>query len=149
MRQISVTRDITAPQSAVWAVLADFPNISEWNGGVKASRSTSNSTEGLGARRHCDLAPAGALDETIIGWEPESQMVIRIDKAAKIPVKTGEVTFDLVERESAVTPTTITYAYEPKFGAVGNLLLGRFLDKQLTSGFGGFLEDLEKAALTR
>jgi hypothetical protein len=68
MRSISLSQDIQAPRSAVRVVLADFPNISDWNSGVKTSFSTSESAEGIGATRHCDLAPAGKLEETIIGW---------------------------------------------------------------------------------
>ena len=62
MREISVQRDIAAHRSAVWGVLADFPNIADWNSGVKVSRATSSATGGIGATRHCDLAPAGGLD---------------------------------------------------------------------------------------
>lgn len=140
MREIKVERDIRAPRGAVWAVLADFPNISDWNTGVKASESTSEAVEGLGATRHCDLAPIGGLEETITGWTPESQLVVRIDKASKLPIKSGTATFDLGESDAGTTPTTLTYSYEAQLG------MGPVLDRQLTKGFETFLEDLETAA---
>lgn len=144
MREISVHRDIAAHRSAVWGVLADFPNIADWNSGVTKSFSTGQSEEGLGATRHCDLAPMGELEETITGWEPESRMVVRIDSAAKLPIRSGEVTFSLGEADGA-TPTELRYAYQPKFGPIGSLM-GPMIDRQLTKGFTGFLADLEQAA---
>ena len=144
MRTISVSRDIPASRAAVWGVLADFPNIADWNSGVKKSFSTSESVEGVGAQRHCDLAPAGKLEETVVGWQPEEQLVIRIDSAATLPIKTGEVTFSLVE-DGDFTATSVDYDFETKFGPIGSLM-GPMIEKQLTKGFTGFLDDLEAAA---
>jgi uncharacterized protein YndB with AHSA1/START domain len=147
MREIIINRDIEAPRSAVWAVLADFPNIADWNSGVKVSRSTSDAGEGVGATRHCDLAPVGALEETITEWSPEDKLVISIDSAAKLPIKSGLVTFDL-DADGDTTRTTLTYEYEPKFGPIGSLS-GPVIDRQLRKGFAGFLADLEAAATER
>lgn len=147
MPEISVSRDIAAPRSAVWQVLADFPNIADWNSGVKTSFATGEATGGVGATRHCDLAPAGALEETITEWEPEHRMVVRIDSAATLPIKTGHVTFTMEEGrgDTPMTPTTLHYDFTAKWGIVG-WLMGPMLSSQLTKGFTGFLADLETAA---
>jgi uncharacterized protein YndB with AHSA1/START domain len=147
MREINVSREIEAPQSAVWAVLADFPNIADWNSGVKVSHSTSDSSEGVGATRHCDLAPVGALEETITEWSPEEKMVVRIDSAAKLPIRSGLVTFTLDGTE-ATTTTDLAYSYEARFGPLGSVM-GPLIDRQLRKGFEGFLADLEAAARGR
>ena len=139
MRKIQVSVTTDAPRTAVWAVLADFPNISTWNSGVKASVDTGDGTVGLGAQRHCDLTPVGGLEETITGWEPNEKLVVNIDSATKLPISNGEATFTLGDGE-----TTIDYAYEPK-GLIGKIT-APLLDRQLRKGLGGFLEDLEKAA---
>jgi uncharacterized protein YndB with AHSA1/START domain len=144
MREITVTQEIAAPRSAVWAVLADFPNIADWNGGVKKSYSTGETEGGVGATRHCDLAPIGELEETVLAWEPERRMVVRIESAAKLPIKSAEVTFTLDAADGS-TPTELRYAYQPRFGPIGSVL-GPFIDRQLTSGFEGFLADLDRAA---
>ena len=144
MREISVTRNIAAPRARVWAVLADFPNIADWNGGVKKSFATSEATAGVGATRHCDLSPAGALEETITDWQPEERMVVRIDSASRLPIKTGLVTF-ILDDGGSHTDTTLHYAFETKWGPVGRLM-GPLMDSQLTRGFTGFLADLESAA---
>ena len=57
MREIDLQRRIPTERSDVWNVLADFPNISVWNGGIKKSFSTSEAMGGVGATRHCDLSP--------------------------------------------------------------------------------------------
>ena len=143
MRSISVQRTIPAPRPAVWAVLADFPHISEWNSGVAASHATSESTGGVGATRHCDLAPMGALEETIAEWVPDERLVITIDHVAKLPIKHGNVTFSLEPTDDdASTTVTIDYAYRPKLST----LLGPVLDRQLTKGMTGFLADLDTAS---
>lgn len=144
MRTITVSRTIDARRSAVWEVLADFPNIADWNGGVKTSYSTGEADRGVGATRHCDLSPIGELEETIIAWEPDRRMVVSIDSAAKLPIRSGEVTFTLSAADGA-TPTELRYSYHPKFGPIGSLL-GPMIDRQLISGFEGFLADLDRAA---
>ncbi len=144
MRTIKVNRNIKASKSAVWAVLADYPNISQWNAGVKNSFSTSEATEGVGARRHCDLSPAGALEEIITLWEPEDKLGIEIESVAKLPVKRADVLFNL-EGDEDQTAIEVSYAYETKFGPVGKLL-GPILDPQLRKGFSAFLKDLDAAS---
>ena len=145
MRTIEVERDIDAPQSSVWAVLADFPNIASWNSGVKKSFSTSDTTQGVGAQRHCDLAPAGALEETIQVWEPDSRLEISIDSASGLPIRHGLAKFAL-EASGSGTRVTVAYSYEPKFGPLGQLMGRLVMDGQLTKGFTGFLKDLDYAA---
>ena len=145
MRTIEVERYIEAPQGNVWAVLADFPNIASWNTGVKESFSTSDATEGVGAKRHCDLAPAGGLEETIQVWEPEARLEISIDSAQGLPIQHGLAKFALEPSELG-TLVTVAYSYQPKFGVVGQLMGRLLMDGQLTKGFQGFLKDLEQAA---
>lgn len=128
-----------APRDAVWSVLADFPNIANWNSGVKASHATSDAIEGVGAQRHCDLAPLGALEETIAAWEPGERLVVNIDSAEKLPIERGVATFTIGD-----TATEVDYEYEPA-GVIGRLM-GPILARQLTKGFDGFLADLDAAA---
>lgn len=143
MRSISVTDNVDAPVPAVWSVLADFPNIAAWNGGVTASHATGDFTEGVGATRHCDLAPMGALEETVREWEPDKKMVVSIDEARKLPMRHAVATFTL-EPAGASTKVTVHYEYEPR-----PRLMGPLLDRQLTKGFRGFITDLGAASQRR
>lgn len=138
-RTISVARHIDASPDAVWAVLADFPNIAAWNGGVKTSYATSTATEGVGATRHCDLAPIGALEETVREWEPGRRMVVSIDEARRLPLRSATATF-VVEPKGVGADVSIEYTYDPQ-GPIGPVL-----DRQLSKGFIGFLADLDRAA---
>ena len=95
MRTINVSRRIPSAPEKVWAVLADFPNIATWNTGVAKSFATSDSTAGVGAQRHCDLAPFGELEETVKEWDDTRRMVISIDSAKKLPIAHGDVTLVL------------------------------------------------------
>ena len=146
MRAIRVNREIIGPATAVWDVLADFPNIADWNGGVKKSYVTGEKTEDIGATRHCDLAPAGTLEETVREWRPGEKMVISIDSATKLPISHGLATVDLVSTgDAARTRVSVSYDYETKWGVLGKLM-GGLIDRQLTKGFTGFLGDLDTAA---
>lgn len=141
MRTISVSRTLDAEASAIWDVLADFPGISSWNSGVNASRATSDATSGIGATRHCDLAPIGALEETIQDWDPGHRLVVSIDEAKRLPIRNARATFTLEPTNTAnTTLTTIDYEYQAQLGA------GILLDRQLSKGFTGFLDDLEREA---
>lgn len=146
MRQIRVSAMIEAERESVWAVLADFGNISDWNDGVKTSYLTGAAATGVGAKRHCDLKPAGGLEETITEWLPNERMVVSVDSAKMLPIESGEVTFSLLHGGTGRTKVEIRYAYHPKFGAIGKLI-GKPLDRQLESGFEGFLADLSSAAV--
>jgi uncharacterized protein YndB with AHSA1/START domain len=145
MRSIKVNRRIPSAPAKVWAVLADFPNIATWNTGVAKSFATSDSTGGVGAQRHCDLAPFGELEETVKEWDDTRRMVISIDSAKKLPIAHGEVTFVLSPVDDA-TEVSINYAYKPKFGLLGQIIGNVALDGQLTKGFNGFLKDLDAAS---
>ena len=72
------------------------------------------------------------------------KLAISIDEAAKLPIKNGLATFDLGDAGDK-TEFVLTYEYEPGGGPF-KFLMGPMLDWQLKKGFGGFIDDLDKAA---
>ena len=142
-RSITATTIIAAPKSAVWAVLADFPNVADWNSGVIKSHMTSEADSGLGAQRHCDLAPAGEVEETIREWEPEATLVISIDSTKEMPFESALETFTL-EDEGGSTSLTLDFEYTPTDESMGPML-----DEPLTMGFNGALAELAAAVQVR
>ncbi len=146
MRHVKIERTVAAPRSSVWAVLADYPNIADWNDGVVNSHGIGEVTKGVGAQRRCDLAPNGSMRmrETVSEWVPEERMVIEIDEIEKMPVKRARMTFTLADGGES-TPLTMSYEYEPKGGPLA-FLLGPMMDKQMNKGFNGFVDSLEPAA---
>ncbi len=145
VRTVRVQRSIPAAPSDVWAVLADLPNHASWRKDVKASRMLGEQTSGVGARRHLDLAPVGGLDERVIGWEEGSKMVVAVDKATVVPVKSGEATLVVDRERDDKAKVTMEFRYVPKGGPFGRVI-GPVVDGQLTRLFRGVLADLERAA---
>ena len=147
MRNVKLERTLAAPRSSVWAVLADYPNIADWNDGVKKSYAIGDATEGVGAQRQTELVPTGAMRETVAEWVPEERMVIAIDKVEKMPVKQARMTFTLSGGDET-TLFTMSYDYEPKGGPLA-VILGPVLDRQMNKGFNGFIDLLEPVAQAR
>lgn len=143
MRNVKVERTLAVDRSSVWAVLADYPNIADWNHGLKNSYAIGDAIEGVGAHRQTELVPAGAMRETVVEWVPGEKMAIAIDKIEKMPVKQATMTFTLSGNETTVFG--MSYEYEPKGGPFA-FILGPILDRQMTKGFNGFIDYLEPAA---
>jgi len=148
MRNVNEEREVAAPRSSVWAVLADYPNIDDWNDGVTNSFAIGDATEGVGAQRKTELAPDGEMRmrETVTEWVPEERMVMAIDKMEKMPVKQARMTFTLSGGDET-TLFTMSYDYEPK-GALWSFL-GPVLDRQFGKGVSGFIDLLEPVAQAR
>lgn len=144
-RVVRVERSIPAAPSDVWSVLADLPNHASWRKDVKASRMVGEQMSGVGARRHLDLAPVGGLDERVLGWEEGSKMVVAVDKATVVPVKSGEATLVVDRERDDKSKVTMEFRYVPKGGRFGRVI-GPVVDAQLTRLFRGVLADLERAA---
>ena len=129
--------------------MADYPNIDDWNDGVKDSYAIGDATEGVGASRQCDLVPNGAMRmrETVTEWVPEEKMVIAVDQIKRQPIKQATMTMTLSDG-GETTPFTMSYDYEPKGGPLA-FIFGPMLDKQMKKAFGGFMDNLESAAQAR
>jgi len=149
MRNVKVARTLAAPRSSVWSVLADYPNIVDWNDGVKSSYAIGDATEGVGAQRQTELVPNGAMRmrETVAEWVPEERIVIAIDKIEKQPIKQATMTFTLSDG-GETTPFTMSYHYEPMGGPLA-FIYGPMLDRQMKKGFNGFIDNLEPTAQAR
>ena len=148
MRNVRFERTLGAPRSSVWSVLADYPNIADWNEGLTKSYAIGDATEGVGAQRQTELVPDGAMRmrETVAEWVPEEKMVLTVDKIEKMPVKRARMTFTL---SGDVTPMlTLSYDYEPKGGPLGSIL-GLMIDRQMKKGLSGFVNNLESEAQAR
>jgi uncharacterized protein YndB with AHSA1/START domain len=144
MRNIKIERTVAAPRADVWAVLADYPNISAWNDGVQNSYALGEALEGIGAQRQCELIPSGAMRETVKEWVPEEKMVITIDQIEKVPVKDATMTFTLADNGES-TPFTMSYDYDAKGGPL-SFVVAAMLSRPMNKGFNGFVDSLERAA---
>lgn len=146
MRNVSAGRTLAAPKSDVWAVLADYPNISTWNEAMTNSLALGDSTDGVGAARECQFGSKGSINmrETVTEWVPEEKMVIAVDNTEKQLLKHASMTMTLSD-DGQATPFTMTYDYQPKGGPLA-LAYGPILDRVFKKGFHAFMNDLESAA---
>lgn len=146
MRNVKAERTLATSPSRAWAVLADYPNIVNWNDGIKNSYAIGDLTEGIGAQRQCDIVPNGKMRmrETVTEWVPEQKMVLAIDNIEKQPIKEATMTLTL-SGDDETTDCTMSYDYEPKGGPLA-ILLGPIMDRQMTKAFQNFMENLETAA---
>ncbi len=144
MPNLQVSRTSTKSPEALWEVIADFPNIADWNSGVKASFATSAEARGVGATRHCDLSPAGALEERVLEWDEGKRMKIAVDSSQKAPVKTATVDFSITPEADGVR-LVVDYEFTPKGGAAGRAAAPA-LKKVFTKAFTGFLNEWDETA---
>ena len=149
MRNVRVERRVAAPRSSVWAVLAEYPTIADWNDGVMNSYAIGDATEGVGAQRQTELMPTGAMRmrETVTEWVPRERMVVAIDEIEKMPVRSAHQTFTLSD-DGEATLFTMSYDYQPKGGPLA-FIVALILAPQMKKGFNGFIDSLESAAQAR
>lgn len=144
MPSLSVTRTTDKTPEALWAVLADYPNIANWYGGLKTSVSTSDAAQGVGATRHCELAPMGTIDERVLEWDAGTHVKISAFKYEKAPIKSAVADFTITP-DGDQTRIEVDFEFVAKGGVAGKAA-GPGLKLALTKSFAGLLEDWEAAA---
>lgn len=149
MRNVTVEGTVAASRFVVWAVLADYPNIVDWNEAVKESYAIGEQVEGVGAQRQVNVGSKGSIRnrETVTEWTPEERMVIAVDQIEKQPIRQATMTFTLADNDGT-TPFTMSYDYQPKGGPLA-LIYGPILDRLLRKGFNAFIHDLGPATRAR
>ena len=144
-RHLTVRRQVAASCDSVWDVFADFPNLADHWGGLKASRPIGNQAHGVGARRQVDLAPVGTLVETVTAWEEGRRIATTNQPSALVPFKRAESRLTL-EPDGGGTTITFDYRYVPRGGPIGRLT-GPVIDTMLKRDFESMLASIEEAAL--
>ncbi len=137
-RHIMVQRRMSAPTSAVWAVVSDFPDLaSHWNG--------LRSTRALGAASSSSRWAPGTRPS------PSGRTVTgsgrRTSPNTLVPFPHVESTLTL-ESDGDGTLGLFDYRYVPRGGPLGHLT-GPLIDKRLTATFADMLAATEEAALGR
>ena len=123
--------------------LADFGGIYKYSPGVRSSHSTSIENGGVGASRHCDLLPAGSIEERIVDWNEGRGYSLEIFDGEKTPpLKKAVATLEL-EPRGDMTEVMARFDYALKYGplgALGDRLLFRRLFER---GFDNLLSGLK------
>lgn len=141
MADFEVSVLIEAPPRRVWDELADIGGIHRWNPGVERSYATSDTT-GLGASRRCDLVGGHRLDETVVAWEPERRLTMRITDT-DLPFERGDIHFRL-QPEAEATRVFLRPDYALKYGPLGRLLDAVYAAPRYRRGMRALLAGLKR-----
>lgn len=119
------TRHVTidAPRDHVWSIVADLEAIADWNPSIKSASRTSQSVQGVGESRSCELVPTGSVRETVRVFEPERRFVIDIVDSKGTPgMRGGGADIQLQDAGPDRTDVTITMNYQLGLGPIGFLM---------------------------
>ncbi|MHA1559685.1 MAG: SRPBCC family protein [Alphaproteobacteria bacterium] len=138
----TVERDIhiNASKEAVWAVLADFGNVSKWSPGLVASKLTSEGDVGVGSTRVCTAPKFGSFNEEVLEWHPGESFAVELKAFG--PMKFSRSKWTLREH-GGVTHLNASIDYEVKFGPVGTIMSVLFVKRSISNGFEQALQGLK------
>ena len=150
MAHFSTQIRINATKGEVWAVLADFGGIYRWNPGVRHSFTTSESSHGLLATRHCELLNGDDyLDENILEWRDGESFKVNVYET-NLPLYRNVVEFS-IEADGSDTIVTVAPDYALKYGLLGRLMdriaVGRKFKKGMSDLLAGLKHHIETGEL--
>jgi carbon monoxide dehydrogenase subunit G len=122
MTTISGEIRIRAPKEAVWSQLADLGAVQDFNPGVDKSFYTSETLQGVGASRHCDLKRFGSVEERIVEWKDGESLKLEIYEANRTPPFRHAHGTLSVEGDGEESIARMRLDYELKFGPIGKLM---------------------------
>jgi carbon monoxide dehydrogenase subunit G len=133
---------IQAKPEEVWKVLSDIGEIHAWNPSVIDSRLISESGQGVGAARFCDLGDGNYLDESVVIWDPDRALTMRIT-GTNLPFKSADIRFTLRE-EGEGTVVTVSPLYELKYGVIGRAFDALYVKGTYEKGMQSLLQGLKE-----
>ena len=113
-----------------------------WNPGVKHSYATGEEITGLGAARHCDVGGRNYLKESVVEFDHERVLTMRIDDT-NLPFVAADIRFALRPQDTG-TVVAVSPEYRLKFGPVGALLDAVYVRRTYTKGMGALLKGLKE-----
>ena len=122
---------IDAPVEKVWEVLADFSDVYRWAPSVTKSYSTSESSSGPEASRHCEIAGFGGIEETITQWNDGQSFTYSFSGAG--PVSGGTSSWS-VKRQGDKTLVHTIVDYSLRFGPIGSLMNALIIRRKIRQG---------------
>lgn len=134
----TVTRKVwvDAPKDKVWAALADFGGICKFNPSIPYSYSTSETNQGVGATRHCDLTITGSsIEERVIDWKEGESYTVEIYEGKVTPPYKYFYGTIRVEEEAGGTTVSGILEYQIKYGFVGDMMNMFILKSQFTAAW--------------
>ena len=143
MHEVSVTREIDAPKTAIWQVLDDFGGVDKYNPGITRSGIVDGPDTGRGATRECLLNDGGRIEEEIIEYESGSSYTVEFTDMGEFPLKENIVRISVTELDTSRTNVTMAARFTPKFGPLGWLMAKVMMKSRFEENFEGMLAGLE------
>ena len=110
MASITVTKEIAAPAAKVWALLADFGNVS-W---IPMAGDVAVDGSGPGMRRHIHGGGSGPIVERLVSVEPDERtLCYSIDENNPLPVHRYEATVRVSPVGDGRTAIAWDVSFEP------------------------------------
>src|SRR5437762_6468619 len=123
---------IEAPPEKVWSALASLDVLAEYDPGISRSEIVSETKQGPGAARKCDLVPGGWFKERVGIWRPSEALSFELYECT-LPVRALCHSYTLVP-ESGGTLVRQRMEYRLKFGPLGKLLDALIVRRKWNAG---------------
>ena len=138
MSKIAMQIKINSKAAKVWEVLADIGGVSKWSPAILESRSTTEANGGVGARRHCNVAALGNIDEEVVGWEEGRVLRCRFENAGPLKAVSTEY---IVTPEGDDTIVDAVLDFQAKLGL--DLLVRTQMPKTMKATLGALKHHVE------
>ncbi|MEM9833901.1 MAG: SRPBCC family protein [Bacteroidota bacterium] len=120
---LTSTVEIPVAKQDVWEVLRFPGKVEELHPLIRKSFMTTNAQNGVGAKRHCDLLPMGAMDEVITEWDEGNGFTIKVTGGKMLPPhRSIQGRFALKALDEERTLVTFSFSYQLKYGLLGLLM---------------------------
>ncbi|MDX2018973.1 MAG: SRPBCC family protein [Deltaproteobacteria bacterium] len=134
---------IEAPITLVWqAVAGDLTAVQRYNPMVSSARLLTDTQEGVGASRRCELKPRGFVEERVWEWTPLKAIGLEV-VASGWPIVFMKWRTELAA-DGAATVVTQQMNYRLKFGPLGFLMDALMMRRKLDSGIRDIFENLKR-----
>lgn len=120
---------INTPSAAVWDVLKDFGNVSDWAPTVTKSYYLNAKTSGVGTGRHCDIEGFGSIQEYVTEWQEGQGFVYSV--TALGPLAASNSSWWLTRIDDQTTKLEVVFSYDIRFGLFGKILHKLVMRKKL------------------
>jgi carbon monoxide dehydrogenase subunit G len=133
---------IRAPIERVWSALCDLPSVERYNPMVASARLISETREGVGAARRCELKPKGWVEERVFHWSPRQSIGFEVARS-EWPLVFMRWKTELAS-EGDTTHVTQEMSYELKFGVLGALMDALVMRRKLDRSVQEIFESLRR-----
>jgi hypothetical protein len=138
-----VTKAIWALIDQVWARLADFGAIADWNVGVEKSYVTSTKGKGCVDCHHYDVGGSNYLDEEVMTFiGKQAMMSHRTD--TNLPIYLTVIRFPVLFNNLTSTLVTCSPLFKLKVGCMGEVLNFLMVRNRNRAGMNKFIAGLKE-----